>query len=298
MSFLSLVRITQLDDLLATDTYDTVTQSYFRNFATLQETQSDLPATVSDFVQLLQDAGVVSSPQGSLLLQNDQEGRPSQRYPLIRSALLAVNNSDTKLYAKRMSELNYLANVLVSGCSYLDRAFRPGEAAEAALATCNLGIEYVLSKDSKTGAKAVLAQVLITNNVIKMFRIGWLILFQDVSLHTAKSLSKVLPDVPIENSWLKKMIANTIATLKAGIVKGTPWDARESIDVLESVFDQPTVYAIKQLLNECPSVTSAVLKREASNSTGDDEFISGLTQIEQIHRFLSAEETWESDQRK
>jgi len=279
-SFLSLIRVSRIDELVAEESYDAVTRSYFKTFST--QRKSELSEDVSEFVGLLKDAGVISTAQNTLLLQDARDGARSWKYPMARAALLAVRDSDPDLYAKCMSELNYLANSLVAGCSYSDRTFRPGEAAEAALATTNLGMEYLLNERFEPES---LVRFLSEHHMVKLFRVGWWILFREVSIHTAQAICAKLPNVPISDSWVKQQIEEVITALKSGMAKGSPWSARDALGVLECVFDQSLVHTLKQLLNECPSVTASILDRE---SPVEDEFISDRSQIEKVHRFLES----------
>jgi hypothetical protein len=58
------------------------------------------------------------------------------KYARVQSLLA----SDVSLRKLRMEELNYLANVLVSGGSIQGRSYRPGEAAQVVLETCERGL--------------------------------------------------------------------------------------------------------------------------------------------------------------
>jgi hypothetical protein len=58
-------------------------------------------------------------------------------------AMRAIKESDPDLYARRIVEISFLSNTLISGCRFQGRAFQPNEAAEAVLSVCILGSEYL-----------------------------------------------------------------------------------------------------------------------------------------------------------
>ena len=65
-----------------------------------------------------------------------------------------------------MEELGYLANVLVAGGTYQGRAYRPVEAAEVVLATCNRGLAHLAGDASPE-------TIITQHGADALFRIGW-----------------------------------------------------------------------------------------------------------------------------
>jgi hypothetical protein len=66
---------------------------------------------------------------------------PTPRSTGIQEALRRLGETDPAVLRERVEELAYLANVLVAGAEIDGRRFRPAEAAEAVLATVELGAE-------------------------------------------------------------------------------------------------------------------------------------------------------------
>jgi hypothetical protein len=111
----------------------------------------------------------------------------------LKRAIVAVREEAAAVYEQRLSELSYLANVLVSGCSIEGRAFRPIEAADAAVAVCNLGLERFLRDEAGEGSTSEAtveeaAQLLTRQELVKLFQIGWSLLHRDVLLFAARAL--------------------------------------------------------------------------------------------------------------
>jgi hypothetical protein len=76
---------------------------------------------------------------------------------------------DPAAFARHVEEAAYLVNVLVAGCAYDGRAFRPVEAAEAVSAVCALGLARM--RDASKASN--LASVLAREDLVKAFRVGW-----------------------------------------------------------------------------------------------------------------------------
>ena len=100
-------------------------------------------------VALLDEAGVLDEAGPALRLE---AGAPAAEAREYRHALAALSVRDEAAHGERMRELSYLANVLVAGCSVRGRRMRPLEAAEAALATCNLGLERLGGGEPRAAA--------------------------------------------------------------------------------------------------------------------------------------------------
>jgi hypothetical protein len=66
--------------------------------------------------------------------------RPARELPLTR-ALRELAQTDPAAFARHAEELAYIANVLLAGASIDGDRLRPAEAAQAALACVNLGLE-------------------------------------------------------------------------------------------------------------------------------------------------------------
>ena len=91
-----------------------------------------------------------------------------------------VRDHDSDAYALRTNELTFLANVLVAGCSGMDRPFTTREAFDAAVAICNLGLE--------NWPGDLPDAFLADHDLTSVFQVGWAVLYKDVCVHATERL--------------------------------------------------------------------------------------------------------------
>jgi hypothetical protein len=126
---------------------DALSRAYFRQLdAPVVKAREEAASSAARAAELLDLPVEPAAPRTPLL-----EG---ERSPL-RAALAEL---DAATHEQRMRELAYLANVLLAGGVVDGRRFRPGEAVEAALAVCELGLD---------------GRDLETTTCDQLFRIGW-----------------------------------------------------------------------------------------------------------------------------
>jgi hypothetical protein len=126
---------------------DAITRAYFREYRAREE---PAPERSTSWLEEVSDA-----PRPLL------EGKSPEPETLLRRTL-AVLDEDTA--AERLRELAYLSNVLLAGAQ---RRLRPLEAANQALAICNLGLERAVQA---TGRSA--SDLLKQFGCEKLFRLG------------------------------------------------------------------------------------------------------------------------------
>jgi hypothetical protein len=158
-SFLELARRGERLDLR-----DPVSKAYFRALSRekpprppapsaegeTSASRSELAAPTGDLVKLvrlLEEATVIESPRSRPAgLSAGRGASPAERPALLFNAALAeLRLRAPVLFAQRVEELHYLANVLIAGSS--GRRPRPVEALEQAIALCNTGLERALGAD-------------------------------------------------------------------------------------------------------------------------------------------------------
>ncbi len=178
-NFLKLAASTELDEILKSKDQDPITRSYFKNYGTSGSTapaqsrksEDNNPqetSAVTAFINLLQEAEVLPAQERVLLLQNSKTDK--HKHQFLEEALGKLADGDLELHSKRIQELSYLANILISGKSHKGRRFRPNEAAEEALTICEIGLKYL----NKVGASSKDSDpVLKSYDFIKLFRLGW-----------------------------------------------------------------------------------------------------------------------------
>jgi hypothetical protein len=262
---------------------DPVTTSYFRELAARTEARrgpSD-PGGVAppadpleqEIRAFLASVGEPAASRGTF--QRSLPSGADDRLSHVRRHLLRVQEQDDAAYGRCTEELAYLANVLVSGCSFRSRRFRPVEAADAVLAVCNLGLE--------SGAD--------TPSLVGCFRQGWHLLHEEVCLFSARRLAETLSSVRCPDGLTARQASDTARRLRRDADSGEPWRSRDEIEVV-AILDSPSWTVLVNLVDQCPSVP-----REFESDHGgkprlrvstDFEFISATRQIEAVRRFIAA----------
>jgi hypothetical protein len=265
---------------------DHVTLRYFRNLeahaseppprATPPDARGHEPAAdsterrVHELLTTLEDEGVVPRSRAALPAP-PTDGRG--RYPRIR-AFLERDLTDADR-ARHDGELGYLANVLVAGCSFQSRRFRPVEAADSVLAACNLGLECWPRQWPDPP------------DVVALFRLGWSVVYDEVCLRAARRLVEVVSRLDCDDRQLRPQLEALARRMTAASDAGTPWRAREDLDVLV-VLDPPCWSTLLGLVDECPVVRRAAddPTRPALRMSAEFEFVSERAQLARVSEFL------------
>jgi hypothetical protein len=301
-AFLRQARSTALKKMIASKTMDYGSRAYF----TAAETQTEAavgPQTseslsgkgdsksielkVIRFIQTLQDAEVLPASDYKRLLGYDGDESWAHHLPLAE-AMNFISQKEPALYSQRLTELSYVSNLLISGCGLKGRTFQPKEAAEAAFSVCNLGSELLIKADAESEENPPIdpwTTLLKRHHLVKLFQVGWKILFDNVVLYTAKAVLEFFyllkndmrdPEQAYETSHL-------FNRLRCCILCGRPWEFNEEMDYLQIFFDGETSMAIAELLREYPTLSEVICKQ------GDHRlspFIRSQTHIRSIRRFL------------
>lgn len=179
--------------------------------------------------------------------------RASGRLVRMRSHMRHLFEREPAIYEARSAELAWLANTLIAGCSIQSRAFTPQEASAAAVAICNLGLEYTpdLPDDH-----------LIRQDLMGVFQIGWTMLHHEVAMFTASQLIDTLTRFRIAD----REIQSELNFLRIEMAKqwraGTPWRARRLLETV-AMLDLPAWAALAALIAECPVRHAALQARES-----------------------------------
>lgn len=223
-------------------------------------------------------------PRGLLQSRDDVD---TDRVPLLRRLMTFVEEHDAAAYQDRSRDLAFLVNALVAGGTVQSRAFTLREAADAAAAVCNLGLERWTTIDG--GALA--DSFLVDHDLIAVFEAGWSALHRDVTLFATNRLIAIVADL----HCVDVDTAAGLGALHRELVRdrdaGRPWLARDAADVLATL-DQVAWIAVRGLLDECPVVAdalTAVLERRTTTvSATAFRFISSTAQIGDIRVFMRA----------
>lgn len=227
-------------------------------------------------LDLLFDAGVLAAPPRALLAAPaDGEDRLAR----IHAWLAAVHARDPLAYAARHGELTFLGNAILAGCSIDARAFTAQEASDAALATCNLGLDCWPQRWPAP------------EDLVRVFQVGWTVLHTDVGLHAAERLLDVLNALHGHESETGASLDALRFELAKHARTGTPWRARDAMDVLATL-DIPAWKALLGLIDECPVVHGVVTASAAARRRAIDPnafaFVATRAQIAAVEAFLDA----------
>lgn len=243
--FLALPRVMTLQEVMSSRDRDPITRAYFRS---LNRTPADPkkasstrnPARTDQerFLYLLRETGAVETVESSFL-----EGVPEDSSSRFQATVGLLRNQDAALYAQRMEELAYLANVLLAGSSFAGRAFRPVEAAEAVIAACNLGLEHSLTV---SGDQPI--EVIKRDTADRLFRIGWHLTFWHVSMAVAEHLGNILDERAVEDRRA------TLVAIRTAIRDQRPWQIIPTLDTVVGYVSEDVFHRLPFLLDRCPTI--------------------------------------------
>lgn len=199
------------------------------------------PSPALPLVQLLEEAEVLTpQPPAALLVANGDSGTQAPATKL-REVLASLRDESPEALARCMRELGYLSNVLVSGCSHAGRPLRALEAAQVAIATCNLGLEERL--EAREG-------------LVPSFGRGWQALHEDVVMWSARAFEAALARrVPAGRGDA----ARARAELARDIAAGKPWASRRRWVHLAPFLSKAAFAAMRELVDECPVLNGSFL---------------------------------------
>jgi hypothetical protein len=187
----------------------------------------------------------LSTGSPGALIETGDAGDPGGLQPLIEY----LRERYPDVYLARGRELAFVANALVSGCRLQSRSFTPREASRAAAATCSLGL---LRRPAPPGV-----DYLVGHDLVGIFEDGWAALHREVSLFVAEGLLAVLRRVRTGESDTLAGLHELRQCLETQAAAGTPWLARDGLDVLAAI-DTAAWHGLLGLLSECPVIPDAV----------------------------------------
>ena len=265
-----------------------VARAYFRGIQSTPAAATDAPGESSDavpesvpetpsqpepdgmaaVVEVLRDAGVLGSPARALLGAADAD-RETSRLSLIQAHIATHPASE--------EELAYLANAMMAGCSIQGRPFTPREASDAAVSTCNLGLEnwppHWPDRD-----------------LVTAFQIGWTILHRNVCVYTAKRLIDVLDEIRCRDRDIDLQLKGLRRQLIQHVRDRQPWRARDALDAI-LMLDATAWAALLALIDECPVIHAALNPSRQPLlviKPTDFEFISENSQIAAVREFMAS----------
>ena len=234
----------------------------------------EVEESIDAVVELLAQAGVVPERPRALLLEGPASGPSPVEH--LRTLFASLRDGDESAYLARSRELAFLANALMAGCSVDARPFTIEEATDAAVATCNLGLEGWQADPP--------------HDLIDVFQRGWATLHA-MSRSAAGRLVSVLEDLRCVDVETQQGLDVLRRELVKGCEAGTPWRVRDALDVI-AVLDVPAWVSLLGVLGECPVLPAALPaileRRTRAVSATAFEFISTSSQIGEVRAFMAA----------
>jgi hypothetical protein len=250
-----------------------------------------------EVVELLRVAGVLSREPRALLDSPQRHALPHSR---IQALLQFVRDCDEGVFSTRSSELAFLANAIVAGSSIMTRPVEAGEASNAAVAVCSLGLEnwpaHWLentrhSRPVGDRAAALPEDFLVEHDLVSAFEVGWTVLHEEVCMYTADRLLEVLRSFRCSDRETQAALDTLRVTMTRFSREGTPWRARQALDAI-AILDMPAWAALLALTDEFPVLHAAIGASLAGHvhavSASAFEFFSGNRQIALVHDFMES----------
>lgn len=262
--------------------------AYFRAAVDVDEDDAtsggsaEVPTDLDPLIALLAEAGVTPARPQARLGHAAGDAETPRLVQLTRLMEFA-QRCDGAAHLTRSRELAFLANTLLAGCGIQARTFTPEEASEAAASVCNLALDSWTAPLPDT--------YLVDHDLVSVFEMGWSQLHRDVGLHAMDHLIAAVAGfrgIDVETGVELRRMQRTLATHRDA---GTPWLARDAVDVLAAL--DPTVWvAVLGLLDECPhlpeALTAVLEHRSTPVSPTTFRFISTAADVDHVRAFLRA----------
>jgi Family of unknown function (DUF6178) len=225
--------------------------------------------------RLLESEAIVEPQQFESLPWDQHE----PRRPVLTEMLNRLEDEAPAAFQQRTRELAYLATVLMAGSSLEGQRFSGRDARDAALATCNLGVGVILSRQSALNLDA-------EPGLIRPFLIGWHLLHtvRDSVIDAMQTLS-----IDLESSqrlknfpWLRNETRIGIRDLRKAVEQQRFADVRDAATFLSIVFDATACRAIAPMLDHLPHFTMTMQNKSKELQPRWIESISDLDQVDSL----------------
>lgn len=281
--FLKIARQASREELVAQRDYDPIAKRYFDQLAAGatstpavavpadRETAAQAPdedifeavAISGEHLRALQgalvDAEIIADQRQALLTGPQGSREPNLELQVRLDRLLETRPG---VFAARLSELVLLANVLMSGSWYQGARFTEAEAAEAALACANLGMDWLLTQhhpNSTTGRAELIDTILEDRpGLVRLFQIGWN-LIQRLPRCSADALLAALRADHVRDQlkrkrWMLDEIESALSDpdIVELIEQGEFADVGDNLVLLSLVLDTRACQCLRTLISDFP----------------------------------------------
>ena len=286
-AFLAFAHTSSLETLHALSEYDLETRRHLSLLdepvdpatrAAAEDVNAAGDATAEGLTELqeaFEAAGLVEAPAATLLLTHDSP----KPLPVVQ-LLARLAHDDPDAFDLRGRELAYLASVLIAGVAVSGQVMRAQDARSAALATCNLGLELLRSRQA--------AQIGIEREpgLVRLFLVGWRAL-GEIAPRVVNTLTRSLRKLqaaafalPPAQRWLLDDAQGNLRDLQLALSRSDFAAARAAAELLSFVFDAAVCRALVPLLDEIPRIRSGA----GSEALAWIESVAGLKAVARLLR--------------
>ena len=311
--FLKSTRQATLTELSTQTSYDPISQWYFAQLdvasrtevhvdgKTSPETEDDVDQSTVSRIELraletaLVDAQIIGDEKPLLLTgpaDNKETVLPLQAH---LDRLLVTNPT---AFTSRLGELVFLANVLMAGSWYRGACFKEDEAAQAALACANLGLDYLLvGQDGRRPAdrfEVVVSSLENEPGIVGLFRIGWNLL-QSLPVRGAQALIAALCADHVREQLLRKTwIVDEIETALCNpdildlIEQGEFEDVGDDLLLLNLILDVRACQCLRTLISDFPRypMQLTIGFRPPQATSSESQHLSSMQQFNRVISFF------------
>jgi hypothetical protein len=237
--------------------------------------ENEIPAPSQDQIRslsrLLESEAIVEPKRLESLQWNKHEPRKA----VLTEMLNRLEGENPQALLQRTRELAYLATVLMAGSSLEGQSFTGGDARDAALATCNLGVEFIHSRQAESKLDR-------EPGLIRLFLVGWQLLAA-LRNRVIDAMKTSLADLetaqrPKTGLWLRNEAQIGIRDLQTAVERHHFADARDAATFLSIVFDATACQAIAPLLDHLPHF---------SKNQSQPRWIESIADLDQVSSLLS-----------
>ncbi len=313
--FLKSTRLAGLTELSTQTDYDPISQRYFEQLAsasrnsvqvnseTRPEPEEDVYQSTVSPIELraletaLADAQIIGDEKPLRLTgptDHKESVLPLQAY---LDRLLMTNPA---AFTSRLGELVFLANVLMAGSWYRGARFKEDEAAQAALACANLGLDYLLGGQ---GARRPVDRFEVVERsledepgIVGLFRIGWNLL-QSLPVRGAQALIAALRADHVREQLLRKTwIVDEIETALCNpdildlIERGEFEDVGDNLLLLNLILDVRACQCLRTLISDFPRypMQLTIGFRPPQATSSESRHLSSMQQFTKVISFFEA----------
>jgi hypothetical protein len=311
-TFLATTRKTPSAELIARNEYDDISRRYFEQLAaaakadaepekTDEQEDDDSPEAAVAPVELraleeaLVQAEIVGDASPKLLT-----GPKASREPVLelQAHLDRLQITRPDVFVARLGELIFLANVLMAGSWYQGGRFTEAEAARAALACANLGLDFVLNEERamSSARRAQFIEMTLEDapGIVRLFQVGWNLL-QALPMRSAVSLIEALRSDHVRaqlkhKRWMLDEIEIAVndPDIFDLIEQGEFADVADNLVLLSLVLDARACHCLRTLIADLPRFPQQLNLgfERAQASTNESQYVSTVQQLNKVDGFL------------